>query len=62
MEINVVNVVFRNNSKPYTFNSYEFGIKTGEKVIVETSQGLELAIAATDSKKEEIENINLICS
>lgn len=57
MEINAVDVVFRGNSKKYTFNSYEFNLKRGEKVVVETVQGLELAEVKSQSSKREFENI-----
>lgn len=41
--INVVSIKFKNRGKCYFFDPNGLDIKTGEKVIVETSKGLEIA-------------------
>ena len=41
--IDVVSIKFKNRGKSYFFDPGKLDIKTGDKVIVETSKGLEIA-------------------
>ena len=39
----VISVKFKNRGKVYFFDPHGIAVRTGEKVVVETSRGLELA-------------------
>lgn len=50
----VVSVRFHNSGRSYTFGTDIPDLKPGEKVVVETSQGLELAVCQTASTSSDI--------
>ena len=39
----VISIKFKNRGKVYFFDPHGIAVRTGEKVVVETSRGLELA-------------------
>jgi cell fate regulator YaaT (PSP1 superfamily) len=57
--IDVVGIVFKENSRVYYFSPENFNIKKDMKVIVETERGLQFGIAVTDVFKIKRENLNL---
>jgi cell fate regulator YaaT (PSP1 superfamily) len=57
--IDVVGIVFKENSRIYYFSPVDFDIKKDMKVIVETERGLQFGIAVTDVFKIKKENLNL---
>ena len=50
----VVSVRFHNSGRSYTFGTGIPDLKTGDRVVVETSQGLELAVCQTASTSSDI--------
>ena len=43
----VISVKFKNRGKVYFFDPHGIAVRTGDKVVVETSRGLELARKVT---------------
>ena len=46
----VISVKFKNRGKVYFFDPHGIAVRTGEKVVVETSRGLELAACVQASQ------------
>jgi cell fate regulator YaaT (PSP1 superfamily) len=57
--INVIGIVFKENSRIYYFSPVRFDIKKDSKVIVETERGLQYGVAATDIFEIKEENLSL---